>query len=166
MEVIYIYIETSIFGYCHEKRQEPATADKHKSTLKWFGENAANHQWVVSESVIAELRRGDYPFKADVIKMLRGLPVLKDLTGEIAYIANVYLENRLMPKGKDGDAWHLAFASYYQCHYLLSWNCKHLANPNKFRHIRTINDRLGLFTPRLVTPDDLLEETPNVRFRR
>ena len=163
MEAIYIYIETSIFGACHDTR--PDMMDIRNSTLQWFDEQAANYKLMVSKSVVTELKGGDYPFKADVVKMLHGLPVLEDLNGEIANIANVYLENRLMPKGEDGDAWHLAFASYYQCHYLLSWNCKHLVNPNKFGHIRTINTRLRLSTPRLVTPAILLREAQNVRSR-
>ena len=29
---------------------------------------------------------------------------------------------------------HLALASYHKCYYLLTWNCKHIANPNKSKH--------------------------------
>jgi hypothetical protein len=43
--------------------------------------------------------------------------------------------------------------------YLLTWNCHHLANANKFEHIRVVNRRLGLMTPELVTPEQLFEET-------
>jgi len=32
----------------------------------------------------------------------------------------------------------------------------HLANANKFGHIRRINTMLGLFTPNIVTPLELL----------
>lgn len=45
--------------------------------------------------------------------------------------------------------------------YLLTWNCRHLANANKFEHIRSINRRLGLLTPELVTPEQLFEEKSN-----
>jgi len=40
---------------------------------------------------------------------------------------------------------------------LVTWNCKNIANANKFDHIRRINGMLGLFTPELVTPFQLLE---------
>ncbi len=49
-----------------------------------------------------------------------------------------------------------AIASYHKCDFLLTWNCKHLANANKFQHIKRINTRLGLFVPTLVTPLELL----------
>ena len=55
-----------------------------------------------------------------------------------------------------GDAFHLAIASYHNCDFILTWNCWHLANANKFAHIRRVNARLGLFVPALVTPLQLL----------
>lgn len=42
--------------------------------------------------------------------------------------------------------------------FLLTWNCRHLANANKFGHIRRINVILGLYLPLLVTPLELMGE--------
>ena len=61
-----------------------------------------------------------------------------------------------MPRDPEGDALHLAFASYYKCDILLTWNCKHLANEDKRDHIIQVNSALNLSTPRIVTPLDLL----------
>lgn len=61
-----------------------------------------------------------------------------------------------MPSDPVGDAIHLALASYHSCHFLLTWNCVHLANANKFEHIRHINTVLGLYVPILTTPVELL----------
>ncbi len=80
------------------------------------------------------------------------------MTDDIAGIIDVYLANHLMPKERLGDALHLALASYHKCDFLLTWNCTHIANANKFEHIRIINTRLGLFVPALVTPLALCEE--------
>ena len=160
MEVV--YAETSIFSFYHEIRREPDMVVRRRRTRKWWDEYAVNYQVVISQYVIDELKSGEYPTKADTVKMLDGLTLLKDLTGEIFRIVSVYVDNRLMPGNDLADAWHLAMASYHECHYLLTWNCTHLANANKFEHIRKINTRLGLSVPRLVTPDDLLEEARNV----
>jgi hypothetical protein len=62
-----------------------------------------------------------------------------------------------MPRSPVGDALHLALASYHRCDFLVTWNCKHLANAGKFAHIRRVNGLLGLFVPLLVTPLELLE---------
>jgi hypothetical protein len=61
-----------------------------------------------------------------------------------------------MPKDPKGDAIHLALASYHHSHFLLTWNCIHLANANKFEHIRHANTILGLYFPTLTTPFELL----------
>jgi hypothetical protein len=47
-----------------------------------------------------------------------------------------------MPQSPTGDALHLALASVHGCDFLLTWNCVHLANPNKLDHIRHVNERL------------------------
>ena len=76
----------------------------------------------------------------------------------IIEIVQTYLERELMPRDPTGDALHLALASYHKCDMLLTWNCRHLANANKFPHIRRINTMLGLYVPALVTPLELLGE--------
>lgn len=47
---------------------------------------------------------------------------------------------------------HLALATMSKCEYLVTWNCKHLANPRKLDHIVRVNWMLGLATPKIVTP--------------
>ena len=75
----------------------------------------------------------------------------------ILEIVQAYIARHVMPRSPVGDALHLALASYYRCDFLATWNCKHLANANKFAHIRRVNALLGLFVPSLVTPLELLE---------
>ena len=89
--------------------------------------------------------------------LVDNLPRL-EIVDDIADIIDVYIDNHLMPKERLGDALHLALASYHKCDFLLTWNCTHIANANKFEHIRIINARLGLFVPSLVTPLELCEE--------
>jgi hypothetical protein len=61
-----------------------------------------------------------------------------------------------MSKDLVGGALHLALAFYHKCDFLLAWNCRHLANANKFGHIRRVNVMLGLYVPTLVTPLELI----------
>ena len=74
----------------------------------------------------------------------------------IAEIGQAYIRHKLMPADPAGDALHLALASYHKCDFLVTWNCRNLANANKFEHIRRINTMLGLFVPILATPLELL----------
>ena len=58
-------------------------------------------------------------------------------------IAGGSLAVRIMPADPGGDALHLALASYHKWDFLVTWNCQHLANANKFGHIRRVNAILG-----------------------
>jgi predicted nucleic acid-binding protein len=75
---------------------------------------------------------------------------------EIEEIVEAYIRHKAMPNDPVGDAMHLALASFHKCDFLLTWNCRHLANANKFGHIRRVNTLLGLYVPVLVTPLELL----------
>jgi hypothetical protein len=81
-----------------------------------------------------------------------------EYTREVAEVVEVYLRHKLMPQEALGDADHLALASFYNCDMLVTWNCRHLANANKTGHIRRVNALLGLETPLLITPLELLDK--------
>lgn len=91
------------------------------------------------------------------LELVRGLPLLT-IEPAIIEIVQAYVRYKLMPADPSGDAMHLALASYHKCDFLVTWNCQHLANANKFGHIRRVNTMLGLFVPALVTPLELLGE--------
>ncbi len=152
-----VYIETSIPSFYHETRKEPEMVARRHWTRHWWDRCAPRYDLVTSEGVVAELQEGKYETQAAAVALVEDLPYL-EIVDEIADVIDVYLENHLMPRDRVGDALHLALASYHKCDFLLTWNCTHIANANKFEHIRIINTRLGLFVPALVTPMELCEE--------
>jgi predicted nucleic acid-binding protein len=113
---------------------------------------------VTSEAVLDELREGGAYHKEAALNMALTLPLLP-VENEIVAIVQAYVKHKVMPQDPAGDALHLALASFHACDYLVTWNCRHLANANKFGHIRIINQMLGLRSPDLVTPQELLGET-------
>ena len=153
-----VYIETSIPSFYHETREEPEMVARRHWTRLWWDQCASRYDLVTSEGVVAELQHGEYDIQADAVELIAGLSRV-EVVDDIASIIDVYLANHLMPEERLGDALHLALASYHKCDFLLTWNCTHIANANKFEHIRIINTRLGLFVPMLVTPMQLCEET-------
>jgi len=113
------------------------------------------YEMVTSDAVIDELSRGDHPVKDQALRLVERLELLS-VDAEIAEIVEAYIQHHVMPNDPIGDALHLALASYHKCDFLLTWNCQHLANANKFGHIKRINTILGLFVPTLTTPLELL----------
>jgi predicted nucleic acid-binding protein len=153
-----VYIETSIPSFYHEMRQEPAMQARREWTRQWWSRAHGSYELFTSEAVLDELGRGEYPTKPDCLSLVQSLPVLP-IDAATADIVAAYLRHRLMPRDPAGDALHLALASQHKCDFLLTWNCMHLANANKFGHIRRVNTMLGLFVPTLTTPLELLGGT-------
>lgn len=141
-----VYIETTIPSFYYETRPEPEMVARRRWTRQWWDQCASRYDLVTSEGVIAELEEGEYETQADALRLMADLPRL-EVVDDIADIIDAYLASYLMPKERLGDALHLALASYHKCDFLLTWNCTHIANANKFEHIRIINTRLGLFVP-------------------
>jgi predicted nucleic acid-binding protein len=152
-----VYIETTIPCYYHEIRTDPDSQAKRAWTRHWWDDLGSAFRRVTSAAVIYELSRGDYPIKEAALNLVSDLPILP-AEAAIAEIVEAYVHHRLMPADPFGDALHLATASYFRCDFLLTWNCRHLANANKFGHIRRVNGLLGLFVPDLVTPLELSGE--------
>jgi hypothetical protein len=114
-------------------------------------------QLVTSLAVENELHGGDFPKKSEMLDLVSRFPLL-DLNDAVAEAVEAYIANQVMPNDPGGDALHLAVASFHRRDFLVTWNCKHIANANKFGHIRRVNGILGLGNPALVTPLELLNE--------
>ena len=121
-------------------------------------DEAQQYSLCTSEETLAELGQGEYPRQRQVIRFAAKVPLLEPHAA-IPGIAQVYVEHRLMPQSLKGDALHLAYASFYKTDFLLTWNCDHLANANKRRHLRWLNTRLNLCIPEIVTPLELVTES-------
>jgi hypothetical protein len=159
-----VYIETTIPSFYYETRGEPDMVARRSWTRSWWDLQRINYEVLTSIAVTEELENGDYLSKESAIQLISGITFLP-IVEEVEEIVNTYINRYVMPRNPRGDALHLALASYYRCHFLLTWNCDHLANANKFEHIRHINTILGLSIPMLVTPLELLnkEETADER---
>ena len=107
--------------------------------------------------MIDELERGDYPSREECLELVARLEIL-EITPAVLDVVAIYIARHVMPADPAGDALHLALASVHGCDFLITWNCRHLANANKFGHIRRVNALLGLYMPSLVTPLELLED--------
>ena len=153
-----VYLETTIPSFCHEVRTKPEMLARGAWTREWWDDHRSDFDLVTSEAVLDELENGEFPQKGDALALLERIPLL-DIDEAIADIVAAYIKHHVMPADPAGDALHLAIASHHRCDFLLTWNCQHLANANKFAHIRRINGILGLFVPSLVTPLELLGET-------
>ena len=150
-----VYVETTIPSFYHETRTAPDIVARRRWTRQWWSGAPERYELVTSSPVLDELAGGPRERIAERLTLVRELTLLAIEPG-IGEILQAYLRHKLMPADPAGDALHLALASYHKCDFLVTWNCRNLANANKFEHIRRINTMLGLFVPILATPLELL----------
>jgi hypothetical protein len=129
-------------------------------TVEFWDHARPRYDVYVSDETLRELLDVGYPEtkRRNCLDLVSSLPRLA-VTPEVTDLATYYVREGVMPANDLGDAFHLAFATWYRIQYLLTWNCKHLANANKFEHIAVLNARRRLVSPLLVTPQQLLEST-------
>jgi len=151
-----VYIETTIFSFYFEQRQSPAAVAMRDWTRQWWDGCRQRYEVLTSTAVLAELDTGSLAHRDEALALARSIPAVP-VGDDIADIVQVYIQHKVMPDNPVGDALHLAMASQHKFDYLLTWNCRHLANANKFAHIRRVNALLGLPVPALVTPLELME---------
>ena len=150
-----VYVETTIPSFYHEARTTPEVVARREWTRRWWATAHGRYELVTSPAVLDELSGGDPERVAERLALIEGLPLLA-IDPAVGEIVDTYIRHKVMPANPRGDALHLALASHHKCDFLVTWNCLHLANANKFGHIRRINVLLGLYVPALVTPLQLL----------
>lgn len=150
-----VYVETTIPSFYFEPRPEPEMQARRGWTRQWWDQYRHKYQAVTSDAVLNELEAGEYPSRRQALELMDVLPLVP-FEPAIGEIVQAYIDHSVMPRDPLGDALHLALASYYKCDFLLTWNCAHLANANKFAHIKRINALLGLYVPSLVTPLEMI----------
>ncbi len=150
-----VYIETSVPSFYYETRTDVKTIAWQNLTKLWWKQYRQYYQLVCSDLVCVELQEGKHPNQKRKISLIKDIEYLDHLP-IIDDIVMTYIKNKLLPNEAGGDAYHLAYASYYSIDFLLTWNCNHLANPNKFKHMSVINAGMHLETPILSAPGQLL----------
>jgi hypothetical protein len=152
-----VYIETSIPCFYYSIRRSVQALAWREQTRTWWDEYRRRYDLVTSEAVLAELGRAPKDRAAPRLRMLENIPLLP-IDDRLERVTRYYIEQRLAPSSPGGDALHIAYASVHAIDFLLTWNCRHIANANKARHLAVLNKRLGLPVPAMATPYTLVPE--------
>lgn len=151
-----IYIETSVVSYYTAKPSRDIIVLAHQEiTGEWWPKSIKRFEVYISEVVIEEAGAGDPAFAKQRLKELKGFQYL-ELTNEVERITQVYMKKLNIPKRFFRDAAYLAVASVHNIDYLVTWNCAHLVNAELIKKLLKINEKLGIPTPIICTPEELM----------
>lgn len=119
-----IYIETSIPSFYFETRPQPTNQARREWTREWWDFARWQDELVTSLAVLDELEHTPEPKRSEMLGFMEPLPLLESAPA-IEDMVTHYLQHMVMPADADGDARHLALATFHKCDILLTWNCQH-----------------------------------------
>jgi len=152
-----VYVETSVASYYTARpSRDIIILARQEITRQWWEFASQSCHLVISEAVVLEVNQGDPLAASKRAEAIRELPRLPSSL-RTEQVTEHYLRELLLPAKAGGDAAHLAVASVHGVDYLVTWNCAHLANESVRRSLARINDSLGLATPIILTPEEMLE---------
>lgn len=141
-----VYIETTVPSYYFETRRTAREIAWRATTRRWWDDHRSGYRVLTSEFVLRELALAPAGKRAASLALLQEVEILS-APPRLEEVIEAYVANKLMPGDALGDAAHLVMCSLHAVDFLLTWNCRHLANANKFQHLRVVNRRLGLPVP-------------------
>lgn len=151
-----VYIETSILGYLTARpSRDLVLVANIEVTREWWDTRRNDFDLYTSQAVLREAAKGDTEIAAQRLEILRGFPLL-DLNQSVLDLAEQFLARSSLPSKADVDAVHIAAATVHGMDYLLTWNCKHIANAQMQRKLAEISIDFGYELPILCTPYELL----------
>jgi hypothetical protein len=108
-----------------------------------------------SQLVIVEATTGDASASQLRMDAMQGIPVLS-LTNEVEWIAGELERLALVPPSAGADAFHIGYAAVHRTTYLLTWNCRHIANAERLPAIEAFLAEKGYHVPIVCTPEELM----------
>ncbi len=150
------YIETTVVSYLTAwPSRDVVIAGHQQITRDWWRTASDRFELVASQLVINEASAGDPDAARHRLTTLESVALL-DATEEAQELAQRLIESGAIPKTAAEDAAHIAIAVTNGADYLVTWNCRHIANATMRSQIETTCRNAGYAPAVICTPDELM----------
>jgi len=159
MSKLKVYLETSFMFYLTGREtSDVKVAGDQAYTRLWWERIGPTCELFTSEYVIQESADRDPEYVERRAEKIAETTVLAAGDKAAIELANKLLEGKALPEDEKTDAFHIAVAAVSGVDYLLSWNCRHLANPQTYPKTKKIVESFGLTCPIIIMPRSYLED--------
>ena len=150
-----VYIETSIIGYLTARSSDVVIfLARQQLPQQWWNDQRTNFDLLTSQLVIDEISAGDPTAAKERIALLDNISLLDVQHPDVQILADHLIANHLLPQKAAADARHVAVSTVFGVEYLLTWNCKHIANAETLPRIYRMLRDFGFEPPLVVTPEE------------
>ena len=151
-----LYLESTIPSYLvGSPSRDLLTAAHQQVTGEWWRVRRIEFDLYVSQFILDEIGRGDAELAKKRLNAVKGIPLL-DITDDVLDLASGLVALKIIPKRAGTDAAHIALAAVHGVDFLLTWNCKHIANAAIVRDIEAVCRMRGFSCPVICTPEELM----------
>jgi hypothetical protein len=152
------YIETSIVSYLAARPSRDLIVAAHQQlTTAWWADQSQGYELFISQIVLNEARAGDKEFAGKRLAAIEGLPLL-EINDDVIRLAENLVASHAVPKKAAQDALHIAVACVNGVDFLLTWNCRHIANAAMRSRIDMVCRTSGYAPPVICTPEELEDQ--------
>ena len=153
-----VYIEPTVVSYLVARPStNPILTSRQRASRQLWEEYADRFEFVISDIVSNEVRRGDTNAAQRRLEVILSLRVLEILP-EADVLTHKLLDTGAVPRNSVPDAQHIAIATVHSIEYLVSWNHKHIVNEHKFEDINSVCRNAGFQPTTICTPTQLMED--------
>ena len=151
-----VYLETTFISYLVARpSRDVIVAGHQQTTQEWWDNRRSRFDCSVSQVVIDEASLGDPAEVQKRLAIIAGLPTF-EVTEDAKALATAIMAAGMLPAHAFPDAAHVAVSAVHAVDYLLTWNCKHLANAQIARRIAVVCEKSSRKMPIICTPDELM----------
>jgi hypothetical protein len=151
-----VYLETTFISYLVARPSRDLLVAAHQQAIQeWWAIRRGDFECCVSQVVIDEVSVGDPAEVQKRLAIISGLPAL-EITEDAESLTQVIMAGGILPPQAVRDAAHVAVAAVHAVDFLLTWNCRHLANAQIARRIALVYEWVGYRMPTICTPEELM----------
>jgi len=149
-----VYIETSIVSFLTSRPSRDVVQSARQSVTQDWWSRRSKFSLFVFSLVLSEAAAGDPKASERRLLALDGIPEL-NVSEEAIEVAEALIRGGGLPARAAVDAFHIAIAAAHGIEYLLTWNCKHIANAAMRGTVEAICRRQSFDPPVICTPEQL-----------
>jgi hypothetical protein len=155
-----VYIETTFISYLTARPSRDLIVAGHQQiTHDWWDTRRGDFELCASLLVLQEAGDGDPQAAQERLAILKDM-ILLDTTEEALTLAEELVKAGALPEKAGDDALHIAVAATQGVPYLLTWNCRHMANATMRRLVEEDCVGNGFEAPIICTPEELMKVKP------
>jgi len=155
-----VYVETAVVSYLTARPSRDLIIAAHQQiTHDWWDFRRGDFELCASQLIFQEAGAGDPQAAQERLRVVKTM-IMLDTTEEALALAEELVQAGALPAKAADDALHVAVAATQSVPYLLTWNCRHLANATMRPLIETVCVQKGYRAPILCTPEELRKVKP------